>query len=98
MHLRPASSDLAYATYYDSLAKLGEIDWAVMPLQQWGGNDEIKAKRQAEFLVHDSFLWWAVERIGVRNAAAAANVRAALKNATPPVCVEPNWYYWASGR
>ena len=70
-----------------------EVDWRVMPLTQWGGNDEVKAKRQAEFLVHDSFLWSAIERIGVMSAAVAAKVQARLGGGAPPVVVEPDWYY-----
>lgn len=86
-------ADLGYAAYYESLAKLGEVDWAVMPLAQWGGNDDVKAKRQAEFLVHDAFPWSAIERIGVKSPQVAARVRAMLPSGTPAVSVEPRWYY-----
>ncbi len=86
-------ADLAYATYFDSVAQLDEVDWTVMPLTQWGGNDEIRAKRQAEFLVYESFPWSAVESIGVKNAAVAAKVRALLSSGAPPVTVQPGWYY-----
>jgi hypothetical protein len=86
-------ADLAYATYFNSVAKLGEVDWTVMPLTQWGGNDEVQAKRQAEFLVHESFPWSAIERIGVKSAAVAAKVRALLPSGTPPVEIQPGWYY-----
>jgi len=87
-------ADLAYATYFDSTAKLGEVDWNVMPLTHWGGNDEVKAKRQAEFLVHNRFPWSAVERIGVKSAAVAAKVQALLSGGTIDVSVQPGWYYW----
>jgi ssDNA thymidine ADP-ribosyltransferase, DarT len=85
-------ADLGYAAYFDSLAMLSEVDWTVMPLAQWGGNDEVKAKRQAEFLVHDSFPWSAVEVIGVKNTTIAAEVTA-LVGGVPPVTVRPDWYY-----
>ncbi len=85
-------ADLGYARYFDSLAKLHEVDWNVMPLRQWGGN-ELRAKRQAEFLVHDSVPWSAVERIGVKDATVAAKVQALLPRGVPPVAVEPSWYY-----
>jgi hypothetical protein len=86
-------ADLGYAAYFNSLAKLSEVDWNVMPLIQWGGNDEIKARRQAEFLVHESFPWSAVESIGVKSAAVAAKVQALLRRGAPPVAVRPDWYY-----
>ena len=86
-------ADLAYASYFNSLAGLSEVDWNVMSLAQWGGNDEVKARRQAEFLVHDSFAWSAVERIGVKTAAVSAKVRALLPSGAPPVAIQPSWYY-----
>lgn len=86
-------ADLGYARYFDSLGSLSEVDWTVMPLVQWGGSDEVKAKRQAEFLVHDSFPWSAVERIGVKSEAVAAKVQALLGGNVPPVVVQPRWYY-----
>jgi hypothetical protein len=86
-------ADLGYASYFDSLAKLNEVAWSVMPLTQWGGNDEVKAKRQAEFLVHESFPWSAVECIGVKSSAVAASVQALLPSGTPSVAVQPGWYY-----
>jgi hypothetical protein len=86
-------ADLGYASYFNSLAKLSEVDWKVMPLIQWGGNDEVTAKRQAEFLVHESFPWSAVESIGVKSTAVAAKVQALLRGGAPPVAVRPDWYY-----
>lgn len=85
-------ADLAYATYFASLDKLSEVDWNVMPLTYWAG-DEIKEKRQAEFLVHESFPWSAVQSIGVKSTAVAAKVQALLRGSAPPVAVRPDWYY-----
>jgi hypothetical protein len=64
-----------------------------MPLTYWAGSDDIKEKRQAEFLVHESFPWSAVEGIGVKSAAIAAKVQALLRAGTPPVAVRSDWYY-----
>jgi ssDNA thymidine ADP-ribosyltransferase, DarT len=86
-------ADLAYATYFASLSDLNEIDWDVMPLTQWGGNDDVKAKRQAEFLVHGSFPWSALEGIGVKDSAVAARVQTLVPTGVPPVTVQPKWYY-----
>ena len=87
-------ADLGYAGYFASLSDLKEVDWNVMPPQTfWGGNDDIRAKRQAEFLVHDSFPWAAIEGIGVKSAIVAATVRALLPTGIPPVSIHPDWYY-----
>ena len=86
-------ADLGYATYFSSLDKLGEVDWTVMPLTYWANNDDTKQKRQAEFLVYDSFPWSAVELIGVRTPAIAAHLRPLIPGGTPPVAIKPNWYY-----
>lgn len=85
-------ADLAYATYFASLGKLSEVDWNVMPLTYWAG-DDVKERRQAEFLVYESFPWAAVERIGVKNAVVAAKVQALLSGSAPTVAVQPDWYY-----
>jgi hypothetical protein len=86
-------ADLRYATYYTSLDKLSEVDWTVMPLAYWSRDDDTKQKRQAEFLVHESFPWSAVELIGVKNAASAAKLRPLLAGGAPPVAIRPDWYY-----
>jgi hypothetical protein len=90
-------ADLGYAIYFDSLAHLAQVNWTVMPLTFWAGSDDTREKRQAEFLVHESFPWSAVEQIGVRDATVAARVQALLGRDHPPVQVHPGWYYW-SGR
>lgn len=87
-------ADLGYANQYDTLDKLGEVDWAVMPLTYWS-EPEVKEKRQAEFLVHDWCPWEAVEVIGVIDQAIAARVEAAITGAAhkPRVEVHRDWYY-----
>ncbi len=88
-------ADLGYANQFDALDKLDEVDWSVMPLQQWGGDQEVKEKRQAEFLVHDWCPWLAIEVIGVINQTIASQVQAALENVghKPSVEIHPEWYY-----
>jgi len=88
-------ADLGYASQFDSLDDLGEVDWGVMPIQQWGGDSELKEKRQAEFLVHDWCPWNAIVEIGVIDNAVAAKVQAVLANAAhkPNVVVHRDWYY-----
>lgn len=88
-------ADLGYANQFDDLARLDEVDWDVMPVRQWGGNNELKEKRQAEFLVHDWCPWPAIEVIGVMDQGIAARVQVALAGAAhrPRVEVHRDWYY-----
>jgi hypothetical protein len=88
-------ADLGYANQYDTLDRLDEVDWDVMPVRQWGGDTELKEKRQAEFLVHDSCPWSAIEVIGVMDQEIAAQVQAVFAGAEhrPRVEVHRDWYY-----
>lgn len=88
-------ADLGYADEFDTLNKLDEVDWSVMPLRQWGGDQEVKEKRQAEFLIHEWCPWSAIEVIGVIDAGIAARVAAAIAGAdhSPRVEVHSDWYY-----
>jgi len=87
-------ADLGYASQYDSLADLDNVDWDVMPNRYWG-EPEKKEKRQAEFLVHDYCPWEAIQRIVVLNQEIKGRVDAALVGAAykPAVIVDRNWYY-----
>ncbi len=87
-------ADLGYANQYDTVDRLGEVDWSVM-LERYWSDPEVKEKRQAEFLVHDWCPWEAIETIGVINQAIMARVEAAIAGAghKPRVEVHPDWYY-----
>jgi hypothetical protein len=56
---------------------------------------EVKEGKQAEFLMYDSFPWELIERIGVIDARAKAQVELGIASADhkPLVTVEPGWYY-----
>lgn len=89
-------AELQYAQYYDDLSQLGQVDWNVMPSHFfWGGDTDLKERRQAEFLVYDAFPWTAVDHIVVKDESVATRARSALEQAThqPPVDVKPAWYY-----
>ncbi len=87
-------ADLGYANQFDSLDRLNEVDWTVMPLTYWN-DPEIKERRQAEFLVHDWCPWEAIEVIGVidHEVAALANAAIAEADHKPRVEVRRDWYY-----
>ncbi len=74
------------------LAQLDQIDWNAVAATQWPA---VKERKQAEFLVEQSFPWHLIERIGVYSGAINAQVAHALPvgGHRPPVAVLPAWYY-----
>jgi hypothetical protein len=75
-----------------NLAQLSEIDWNAVEAQKWS---QCKEKKQAEFLVENSFPWTLVERIGVHSQAIYRHVVNALpvQGHRPKVEVRSDWYY-----
>ncbi len=71
-----------------------EVDWSAVKATDW--RDPItKERKQAEFLVHDSFPWSGIMRIGVMNAAIEQRVNELLVDSghRPAVKSCPSWYY-----
>lgn len=89
-------ADMRFPGQFDDLDRLDEVDWTVMPTDfWWGGNDEARHRKQAEFLVHDFCPWPAIENLAVLDADMARMVQEAIRGAThqPQVTVRPDWYY-----
>ncbi|MGH9799304.1 MAG: type II toxin-antitoxin system toxin DNA ADP-ribosyl transferase DarT [Blastocatellia bacterium] len=83
-----------YASFYDSLDRLHEVNWAAVAVTDFR-NAEVKDGKQAEFLVCDWFPWELVEKVGVFNQNVAddvLNVLTATEHA-PVVSIERSWYY-----
>lgn len=89
---------MAMTDFYEDLADLDNVDWPVMQLKYWrdtpDDNDRSR-RRQAEFLVHESFPWSLVSEVAVMNSTIKATVVKSLEGAThcPPVNVRSAWYY-----
>ncbi len=83
-----------YFEIRDDLDQLDEINWAAVSETDFRSSD-VKEGKQAEFLVHKSFPWKLVRRIGVYSAEIKARAEAALEDAThrPSVEILGNWYY-----
>ncbi len=83
-----------YATFFNSIDRLGEIDWAAVEATDFRSAN-IKEGKQAEFLVHESFPWSLVEKIGVANQMVLQQVQAVLAESEhrPPAAVEHGWYF-----
>jgi ssDNA thymidine ADP-ribosyltransferase, DarT len=83
---------IKYASFYCGLEDLDKVHWEAVDARSWREVSEVK---QAEFLMHESFPWTLVERIGVHNDAILAQVEGILRQVEhrPPVTVETGWYY-----
>lgn len=85
-------------SFYNDFADLIKIDWAVMSSKYWHDTDthpDRERRRQAEFLIHDSFPWGLVSKIAVRNQETAENVHKIIENVIhrPTIAIETGWYY-----
>lgn len=89
---------MAYSSFYDDLAHLGEIDWDVIAAGQWADTVEDgdrKRRKQAEFLVRDRFPTALLQGAVVHNQPRAdeVNAIAARLGLQLRVVVRPDWYY-----
>jgi len=85
----------AYAVEFRaSVAELDQLGWAAIAATDFRSSD-IREPKQAEFLMHESFPFELVERIGVRSLQIQAQAKAALSGTgyRPVVDVRPDWYF-----
>lgn len=82
------------AQFFNRPEQLGEVNWAAVASTDFR-DMVIKEGKQAEFLVHQSFPWRLVERVGVCDERTATTIREAIADADhrPSVAVEPSWYF-----
>ena len=83
-----------YAEFRSSLADLDQINWDAVTATDFRSR-EIKEGKQAEFLVHGSFPWSLIRRIGVYSYQIRVKVEMALQAARyrPAVEIKRDWYY-----
>src|ERR1017187_2833179 len=83
-----------YTPFFDDIEQLGGLDWEAINENDWR-DPIVKERKQAEFLVEESFPWGLVERIGVIDENTADQAAAAIRNAghKPQIVVVRNWYY-----
>ena len=85
----------AGSSYFEDrcdLAQLDEIDWSAVGAMDWRGRRE---KKQAEFLMEQSFPWTLIRRVGVCTVETYNGATEAMRSADhrPAVTVQPRWYY-----
>lgn len=90
----PANAGASYTPFLSSLGQLDQINWDAVDAADWRQED-VKEGKQAEFLMHESFPWTLVSRIGVKSAGIKARAETILTGAQrrPPVEIRPDWYY-----
>lgn len=83
-----------YVDFFDDLDELQQLNWLAINADQWN-DSRVKDGKQAEFLIHESFPWELVERIGVLNARAQKQVEEGITKTDhkPHVQVTEAWYY-----
>jgi hypothetical protein len=83
-----------YVEICDRLDQIHLINWDAVAAIDFRSQD-IKEGKQAEFLVHGSFPWELVRRLGVYSAEIKARAEASLEDGShkPPVEILRDWYY-----
>ena len=89
-----SNAGAVYCEFRSSLDDLDQLNWNEVAATDWRAS-EIKEAKQAEFLLHGSFPWQLVERIGVHSVSIEARVDTAMQGAghRPGIEINPNWYY-----
>ncbi len=89
-----------FTAIYDDPTHLNELDWPLMDEIYWSDTDEDNdrsRRRQAEFLVHGSFPWEAIEYLAVKDANMKRRLGEYLQERWPrmirPVKSRPGWYF-----
>lgn len=84
----------SYAAFYKNWTYLDRVDWEAVESMDFR-DPVVKDGKQAEFLVHRSFPWRLVDRIGVLDRDVAKEVDSILSDVEhrPLVTIEPGWYY-----
>ena len=82
------------ADFFSKNSELEQIDWDAVNARDFRDR-QVQERKQAEFLIFDSFPWSLVEHIGVFNKNKAALAKAAIMSCShqPTIQVENGWYF-----
>jgi hypothetical protein len=89
-----ANAGAYYVEFRKNLDELGEIDWDAVAARDFRSSD-VKEAKAAEFLLHGSFPWKLVEKIGVHSMAVGRQASTMIAAGThhPTVQIERDWYF-----
>ncbi|MDB2687026.1 DUF4433 domain-containing protein [Mariniblastus sp.] len=85
----------SYPRYCDNLDEIDDyVNWDHVNAKFWM-DPVVEDRKQAEFLVFESFPWHSIFGIGAINQTVANEVNSLLQNVDhkPEVIVKPSWYY-----
>lgn len=89
-----SNAGACYTEFRSKEDDLGDLDWAAIAATDFRPSG-VKEHKQAEFLVHESFPFELVSRIGVRSSRYYVKADAGMRGAShrPLVEVRDDWYY-----
>jgi len=90
-----ANAGANYSEFRKEVGHLSDVNWPAVAASDFRPR-EIKEGKQAEFLLHGSFPWELVSRIGVHSLTIARRAHAALDTGgrhRPAIEILPNWYF-----
>lgn len=89
-----SNAGAVYTQFRSDLGQLDQVNWPAVHNTDFRSAD-VKEGKQAEFLVHESFPWPLVERVGVLSQGVAQQVANVMrgKDHNPRVEIRREWYY-----
>lgn len=89
-----ANAGAYYTPFFNDVADLGVLNWEGIAATDFRPPD-VKEAKQSEFLMHHSFPWSLVRRIGVCDAAIAQRAHEVIAHAghRPAIEIQRGWYY-----
>jgi hypothetical protein len=89
-----SNAGAAYAEFRNKVEHLGEIDWAAVKATDFR-SEQVKEGKQAEFLLHKSFPWGLVRRVGTNTTIIQRQAATVLASAQhkPSVEICRSWYF-----
>jgi hypothetical protein len=89
-----ANAGAYYTAFFNAVGDLDSLNWEGIAARDFRPSD-VKEAKQSEFLVHHSFPWHLIRRIGVLSLAVANQVHAltAALGHRPTIEIQPAWYY-----
>lgn len=83
-----------YTQFRNDPAQLDQVNWPAIANRDFRSSD-VKEGKQAEFLLHHSFPWSLVRRVGVRSLAIGQQVTGEIAASwhRPGVEIQPSWYF-----
>jgi len=88
------NAGIVYANFWDDLEQLCNLNWDAIVSTDFS-DPLMKEGKQAEFLIHGSFPWDLIDRIGIYDIKMAGRVEEIVKKSRhqPVVEVRKQWYY-----